>query len=59
MKHVIIIDSVCYLAGLTLKVRRPFVLKKYEATIDAMYNESWVIQVWKCSLVKELYTPHL
>ena len=40
MKHVIIIDSVCYLAGLTLKVRRPFVLKKYEATIDAMYNES-------------------
>ena len=42
---VMITDSVFYIAGPTLKVRRPFVLKKYEVTIGTMYNESRVTQV--------------
>ena len=27
------------------------VRKKYSATIEAMYNESWVVHIWLCILV--------
>ena len=47
MEHdiVIITDSVSYIAGPTLKVRRQFVHKKYKASIDDMYSEYWVTEV--------------
>jgi len=30
-----------FIVGPTLKLRRPVVVKKYSATIEAMYSESW------------------